>query len=227
VHRVTATSARAAAPTLTARLRASIDVVYREMVKFGAVGAVAFLVDVGTFNLLRYGLLGIDGPFEHKPLTAKTCSVVVATVVAWLGNRYWTFRHRRRASRRREFVLFFLMNAAGLGIALACLAISHYVFGLHSALADNIAANVVGLGLGTLFRFWAYRSFVFTHVTLGEPDEPSDQGPEATPHELAAELIADELAVARHLLELDTHEHEREHRHEPPARAGSAQGRQP
>jgi len=220
VHRVTATSARAAAPTLTARLRASIDVVYREMVKFGAVGAVAFLVDVGTFNLLRYGLLGVEGPLEGKPLTAKTCSVVVATVVAWLGNRYWTFRHRRRASRRREFVLFCLMNAAGLGIALACLATSHYVLGLRSALADNVAANVVGLGLGTLFRFWAYRSYVFTHTTLGDLDEPTDQGEDATPHELAAELITDELSVARHLLVMDG-------ARQPPARAGSAQGREP
>ena len=163
MHRVTATPARAAAPTLTARLRASIDVVYREMVKFGAVGAVAFLVDVGTFNLLRYGVAGLEGPFEHKPLTAKTCSVVVATVVAWLGNRYWTFRHRRRASRRREFVLFFMMNAAGLGIALACLAISHYVLGLHTALADNISGNLIGLGVGTLFRFYAYRKWVFSN----------------------------------------------------------------
>jgi putative flippase GtrA len=223
VHRVTATPARAAAPTLTARLRASIDVVYREMVKFGAVGAVAFLVDVGTFNLLRYGVAGLEGPFEHKPLTAKTCSVVVATVVAWLGNRYWTFRHRRRASRRREFVLFFMMNAAGLGIALACLAISHYVLGLHTALADNIAANVVGLGLGTLFRFWAYKSFVFTHGSLGDLDEPADD-PDTTPHELAAELIADELDVARHLLVLPAQE---DHAREPAARAGSAQGREP
>ncbi len=49
-------------------------------------------------------------------------STLVATVVAWLGNRYWTFRHRRRASRRREFVLFMGMNLGGLGISLACLA---------------------------------------------------------------------------------------------------------
>lgn len=221
---MTATPAHASAPTLTARLRSSIDVVYREMVKFGAVGAVAFLVDVGTFNLLRFGMLGVEGPFEGKPLTAKTCSVVVATVVAWLGNRYWTFRHRRRASRHREFMLFFLMNAAGLGIALACLAISHYVLGLQSALADNIAANVIGLGLGTLFRFWAYRSFVFTHGVLGDLDEDEDaaaagepaaahEHPAETPHELAAELIADEIALARELLSIDE-----------PAR--SAQGRQ-
>ncbi|MGZ4722528.1 MAG: GtrA family protein, partial [Oryzihumus sp.] len=31
-----------------------------------------------------------------------------------------------------------------------------------SPLADNISANGVGLVLGTLFRFWAYRRFVFS-----------------------------------------------------------------
>jgi putative flippase GtrA len=226
VHRVTANPARVAAPSLTARLRSSIDVVYREMVKFGAVGAVAFLVDVCTFNLLRYGILGVEGPLEGKPLTAKTCSVIVATVVAWLGNRYWTFRHRRRASRRREFVLFFIMNAAGLGIALACLAISHYVLGFQSALADNIAANVIGLGLGTLFRFWAYKTFVFTHDSLPAGTDGLDEEqrrvlldlrrselaaeiaaalPESSVDhaELAAELLAEDVALAEELMAID------------------------
>jgi putative flippase GtrA len=152
----------ASSGALLGRIRASIDVLYREVMKFGAVGLIAFVVDVGTFNLLRNDALGGALALSDKPLTAKCISVTVATVVAWLGNRYWTFRHRRRASRRREFGLFGAMNAAGLAIALACLGMSHYVLGLTSALADNISGNVIGLGLGTLFRFWSYRQLVFT-----------------------------------------------------------------
>jgi putative flippase GtrA len=149
-------------PALLSAAHASIDVVYREIAKFGAVGAIAFVVDFGVFNLLRSGIIGGEHGLAEKPLTAKTISVIIATIVAWLGNRYWTFRHRRRASRRREFALFGIMNVGGLAISLACLGVSHYVLGLTSALADNIAGNVLGLGLGTLFRFWAYRRFVFT-----------------------------------------------------------------
>ena len=165
---------------------------HRELVKFGAVGALAFIVDFGTFNLLRFGLFGVPGPLADKPLSAKTASVVLATVAAWLGNRYWTFRRRRRAGASREFLLFVGMNAAGLAIALGCLWISHYVLGLRTALADNIAGNFVGLGLGTLFRFWAYRRFVFPETA----DTPVDLGTE-----LAASLPAvapehAELAVA-------------------------------
>jgi putative flippase GtrA len=145
--------------------------------KFGAVGALAYVVDMYVYNLLRTGVWPLsEAPLAHKPLLSKVISVAVATVVAWLGNRYWTFRHRRRATMRSEFVLFVVMNVGGLLIALGCLWFSHYVLGLTSPLADNISGNVVGLVLGTLFRFWAYRQFVFTHLR-----EPADGEPVGAP----------------------------------------------
>ena len=94
-------------------------------------------------------------------LTAKIVSVAVATTVAYFGNRYWTFRHRGRTSFGREYVLFFVLNGVGLLISVSVLWFSHYALGLTSALADNISANVVGLALGTIFRFWSYRRWVF------------------------------------------------------------------
>ncbi len=154
--------------SLLDRARETMDVVAREVVKFGAVGAVAFVVDIGLFNLLRFGL-GDGGPLEHKPLTAKVISATAATIVAWLGNRVWTFRHRRRAKAHHELALFVAFNVAGMLIALACLWVSHYGLDLRSARADNISANGVGLVLGTLFRFWAYRTFVFTEELADDP----------------------------------------------------------
>ncbi len=177
--------------SVVTRMRQSVDLLYREVVKFGAVGAIAFVVDTGVFNLLLHTSLGEPFNLDHKPLTAKTVSVLVATVVAWVGNRYWTFRHRRRASYRREFVLFGVMNAAGLAISLACLAFSRYVLKMDSPLADNISGNVIGLGLGTLFRFWAYRTFVFTHehelTGAGDADPIPPGTPEAIAEDLAEE----------------------------------------
>src|SRR3954451_21819788 len=123
-----------------------MDVVLREMVKFGAVGAIAFLVDVGTFNLLRFGLGG-GGPLESKPITAKVLSATLATVVAWLGNRLWTFRHRRRASAGHELPLSVVFNVAAMAIALGYLAFSPYVLDLRSALANNVSATAVCLVL--------------------------------------------------------------------------------
>jgi len=130
-----------------------------ELVRFGSIGALAYVVDVGLFNLLRFGPGTVLG---DRPLTAKVLSVAVATVVSWLGNRYWTFAGRRTASRAREFTGFAVVNVGGMAIAVACLWFSHYILGLTSPLADNISANVVGLALGTAFRYLAYRRVVFT-----------------------------------------------------------------
>lgn len=150
------------------RLYHRLGVLIREGIKFLAVGGVGYVVDVGLFNLLRYA--GGEGPLYGKPLTAKVISAVIATLVTYTGNRLWTFRHRARSGVAREYAVFFLLNGVGLLIALSCLAISHYVLGLTSALADNISANVVGLVLGTLFRFWSYRRWVFRELHGRVPD---------------------------------------------------------
>ena len=138
----------------------------RELMKFGVVGGFAFVVDIGLFNLLLHA--------TDKPLTSKTISAVVATTVAYIGNRHWTFRRRERSGVRREYTLFFLLNGVGLVIALACLAISHYLLDFTGRLADNIAANGVGLALATTFRFWSYRRWVFRELV---PEAAVSEGP--------------------------------------------------
>jgi len=126
-----------------------------EVAKFGAIGLVAYIIDVSIFNLLLHNSL------SEKPLTAKTISAIVATTFAYFGNRFWTFRDRARTSYRREYLLFVVLNGVGMGIQLTCLAISHYLLGFTSPLADNVSGNAVGLIFGTLFRFWSYRKWVF------------------------------------------------------------------
>jgi putative flippase GtrA len=135
------------------------DSLRKELGKFGLVGLVAYLIDLTIFNLLRFA--GGEGPLYDKPLTAKVFSVLAATTVAYFGNRHWTFKDRARSTFRREYTLFFIFNAVGMVISLSCLWISHYVLGFDSALADNISANVIGLVLGTIFRFWGYHNWVF------------------------------------------------------------------
>jgi putative flippase GtrA len=131
-----------------------------ELGKFFSVGALAYVVGVGGFNLLVHLE---SAPLASKPLTASIISGVVSIFVAYLGNRHWTWRDRAKSGARREISLFFLINGIALIFNVVCLAISRYVLGFDSALSDNIAANVIGVGLGTLFRFWSYRTIVFKH----------------------------------------------------------------
>lgn len=142
-----------------AALRRPDRAAVRELVSFGAVGGVSFLVDLGVYNLLRATVLA------DSPVGAKVVSVAVATLVAWLGNRFLTFRAQRSTASRgataREGALFVVSNLIGLGIAAGCLFVSHYLLGFTSTLADNVAGNGVGLVLGTAFRFVAYKAVVF------------------------------------------------------------------
>lgn len=135
-----------------------------ELGKFGIVGAVAYLIDTALFAGLVLVL---------ESLTAKTIAGLVAATVAFIGNRFWTWRHRARSGLAREYILYFTFNGIGLVIALAFLWVSHYGLGaiwpvFQSPLADLLAANVVGLAAGTSFRFWSYRRFVFRPVVSTE-----------------------------------------------------------
>lgn len=130
----------------------------RELGKFGVVGAVCYGIDITIFNVLRT-IMG-------EPIVPKIISTVVAASAAFIGNRFWTWRHRERSGLVREYPLFFGVNLVGLGITVACLQLSHNWLGsywpaLTSQLADNVSGNIIGVGFASLFRFWAYRRFVF------------------------------------------------------------------
>ncbi|WP_139245694.1 GtrA family protein [Geodermatophilus amargosae] len=136
----------------------------REASGFMAAGAFGVVVDIGGYNALVH--LGGDGLLDDQPLVAKTISLVAGTTVAYVGNRFWTYRDRPRGRLAREYSLYMALSAVALVISLVCLAVSRYVLDLRSPVADNVAANVVGLALGSLFRFLTYRRYVF-------PDQPA------------------------------------------------------
>ncbi len=151
-------AAPASSLSLTERLLAWV----REFIQFGLVGATAFIVDAGLFNLLQHGPLGI---LAGHPNTAQFVAAVTATLYSWIANRLWTYRGRTRNNATREAILFFFANACGIGISQFCLLFTHHILGFTSALADNIAVYVVGFALGTAFRFFFYHYVVFTGGT--------------------------------------------------------------
>ena len=144
--------------SLLRALRERFDQLIRELGKFGVVGAICYGIDVAIFNIV----LAMTG----EPIPATVVSTVIAATIAFVGNRFWTWRDRERSGLRREYALYFGINLVGLMIGVACLWISHDWLGsywpvLTTPLADNISGKVIGVGLASLFRFWAYRKFVF------------------------------------------------------------------
>jgi putative flippase GtrA len=129
----------------------------REVLSFLVVGGIGYVVDVAVFNWLR----SVPPTDAWDPTVARTLAVVVAMCVTFVGNRTVTWRDHRTRNQRREIALFVLFNIIGFSFSVLTLFISHDLLHLTSRLADNISANVIGLALGTAFRFVTYKYVVF------------------------------------------------------------------
>ncbi len=144
-------------------LRKSWRILLKEVTAFGAIGLVSLVIDLSIYNALS----------PHGWLKAKFVSTIVATAFAYFGNRYLSFSHRARTSIARETSFFF-------GINLVVLIISELILGLFayplSQRSNHLVMNVVNLAtiaLGTVFRFWLYKRFVFLHpdrIEVAEAD---------------------------------------------------------
>ncbi len=136
-----------------ADLRQRFTELIPELAKFGVVGVTGAIIDLGGAAYLHEAV-GIGA------LSAKALSITAATIVTYLGSRFWTFRHRVNQALLREGTLFVVLNVVGLAIAEVVIAVTTYGLGYKSALAYN-AASVLGTGLGTIFRYFAYKKWVF------------------------------------------------------------------
>lgn len=129
-----------------------------EALKFGTVGGLNLVINYAVFNALALTI------FRNGQLKATVVAMIVSTISAYFMNRHWTYNDRPKSAMHRETALFVLVNAVGLMIELGILGLAKYGFDIHGLLALNVA-KTIGLGLATVFRFWAYRTFVFRPAT--------------------------------------------------------------
>jgi putative flippase GtrA len=127
--------------------------IIHEFAKFGIIGVIGLIITNVGYALLHSHNVG--------PVTSTTIATIVATTVAYIGNRYWSFAHRERTSVPREGLIFFVLNGIGLLIQDAVVAFNSYILHLeHHRLAEFLALNI-GIAIATLFRFWSYRKYVW------------------------------------------------------------------
>jgi putative flippase GtrA len=139
--------------SFVAYVRDSWRILFKEISAFGLVGLISLVIDLSLF-----AWLSPDGA-----LKAKCISTVVATVFAYFGNRYLSFSHRARSSIGRETSFFFGINL--IVLVISELIIAFFVYPLHYGHGSGVVfvVNLGTIGLGTIFRFWAYKRFVFLH----------------------------------------------------------------
>ncbi|MBA3798009.1 MAG: GtrA family protein [Geodermatophilaceae bacterium] len=138
---------------LVARLFASWRILLKELSAFGVVGAVNFALDVTIFQLM-YAVVETDA------LVSKIVSTSITTTTAYFMHRHWSFSHRARTGLRREYPIFFLVNALTLALSLAMIGVVRYPLGQTDALILQLT-NVASIAIGTVIRFTAYKRWVF------------------------------------------------------------------
>ena len=136
--------------------------VLTEAYRFLAVGGLATIVAFLLFNLLVHGFrLGYDAPLADQPYLAYAIANIVGMVVSYRGSRSWVFKDRPPRTADGGRLMFVVINLATMLIPMACLWFSRNVLGLDDPVSDNVAANVVGLFLGMVARFYLFRTLVF------------------------------------------------------------------
>lgn len=141
-------------------MRQRLDLLVREVAKFGAVGGAGLLVNLLVFNLVR-------ATTDLQVVRASVIATVVAIVFNYIGFRYFTYRDRDRGGRTREMTLFLAFSVAGLVIENGILYVATYGLDLDSPLQNNVF-KFLGIGIATLFRFWSYRTWVFRALPAPE-----------------------------------------------------------
>ncbi len=133
-----------------------------EASRFLAVGGVATIVALILFNLLAHGF-----NMAHKALLgdhvilAYVIANTVGMVISYRGTRSWAFRDRPPRQADGGRLAFVAINLVTMTLPIACLSISRNALGLDDPVSDNVSANVIGLFLGLVARFYLFRTFIF------------------------------------------------------------------
>ena len=147
---------------LRARVEQRWPMLVKEVSVFGVVGGVNFAVDLVTYQVM-YSVLA------QGALVSKVVSTAITSTLAYFMHRHWSFAHRARSGVRREYTLFIVLSAVSLVIGLAVIGLARYGLGQTDVLVLQIA-NVISIVVGVIFRFYAYKRWVF----LPHQDETTD-----------------------------------------------------
>ena len=136
---------------------------HRELLRFAVVGGISFVITMSGNYGLKFTVL------RTHPVTALIVGVLVATIFSYVANREWSFRTRGGRERAHEAALIFLFSGIALGLNALPQWFSRYVLDLQVPrlspfgveVADFVSGIIIGTLLGTVFRWWAFKKWVF------------------------------------------------------------------
>lgn len=136
--------------------------IFTEAYRFLAVGGLATILAFVIFNLLVHGFgAGYDAPLDDQPYLAYVVANLVGMAVSYRGSRLWVFKDRPPRTADGGRLMFIVINVGTMLIPIWCLWFSRHVLGQDDPWSDNLSANVIGLFLAMVARFYLFRTLVF------------------------------------------------------------------
>ena len=110
--------------------------------KFAIVGAIGWIIDFGTLNILQNTLLRpVEPSLQVKVVMASGTAFTLAVISNFIWNRYWTYPDSRSRSIRRQLVQFFIVSIIALAFRGVFISLTFQPLG-------QVGADVLtGLGL--------------------------------------------------------------------------------
>ncbi|MDP3727608.1 MAG: GtrA family protein [bacterium] len=146
-----------AAGSLAGRVRLG----FYQLAKFGLVGGLNFLMDLGVLNLFLT-LFGVTTGLYA--VTSKAIAFLVALTSSFLWNKFWTFRSLSTAHVGQQVIEFFVVSAIGLGINVGTFTVLNNIVGPRGGIDGKTWASVSAAGaaaIGLAWNFFGYKLVVF------------------------------------------------------------------
>jgi len=136
--------------------------------KFATVGAIGAVIDFAVMNLMTH-------LFDMKLVYAGTISFICAVISNFTLNRYWTYPDSRSRHILHQLSMFFIVNAAGIGIRLPILHFGEPLLTstfrqtahVHTATAQFLAKNAalaLAIGLVMIWNFFINRYWTYNDI---------------------------------------------------------------
>jgi len=138
--------------------------IIEQFLKFGLIGAMNTLVDLGILNVLMYGSGQTEGIYYS---IFKAISFTGAVIFSYNLNKRWTFQDLSDEDRAKKFTQFLFISIIGavINISTATLVVTYIkplanITFLTSQLWGNIGA-LAGTAIGLIWNFLGYKFIVF------------------------------------------------------------------